>query len=62
MNWDSVVGAWYVFHSLTQMEVTAPSWLLPGNSNLSKLQAKAQGSSSLEPNSYMSAGRRESCA
>lgn len=28
------------FPSLTQMEVTAPSRLLPGNSGLSKLRAK----------------------
>lgn len=58
----SQLGWGEAFRSLTQREVTAPSRLLPGIHNVSKLQAKAHGSSSLEPNSEMSAGRAGSCA
>lgn len=41
VNWDGVAGLGRVFHLLTRMEEAAPSWLLTGNYNMSKLQVKA---------------------
>ena len=46
---------------LTHKEDAAPCWLPPGNYNLSELQAKAQGSSSLGPNLRSSTGVGGSC-
>lgn len=46
---------------LTHTEDAAPCWLPPGNYNLSELQVKAQGSSSLGPNLRSSTGVGGSC-
>lgn len=61
VNWDGVAGPGRVFHLLTRMEDAAPSWPPPGNYNVSELQAKARGSSSLGPNSRSCAGFGGSC-